>query len=112
MPEYTLLTVVAVVAVLVLEFAILRTGALRTAQFWLSMVIVMFFQVLVDGWLTKLSNPIVLYHPDHMLGIRWPWDIPIEDFGFGFAMVTLAVVLWQHQLKRRQRHPGREGTRR
>ncbi|MBE8527261.1 lycopene cyclase domain-containing protein, partial [Amycolatopsis sp. H6(2020)] len=23
-----------------------------------------------------------------------PWDIPLEDFGFGWAMVTLAIILW------------------
>ena len=49
----------------------------------------------MDGWLTKLSNPIVIYNPSEFLGIRAPWDIPIEDFGFGFAMVTLAILLWR-----------------
>jgi len=36
-----------------------------------------------------------------MLGLRVPWDIPIEDFGFGFAMVTLAILLWRRWLDRR-----------
>ena len=31
----------------------------------------------------------MIYNPDTMLGVRVPWDIPVEDFGFGFAMVTL-----------------------
>ena len=52
----------------------------------------LFFQVLVDGWLTKLSAPIVLYAPEHFLGVRIPFDIPIEDFAFGFAMVTLTLA--------------------
>ena len=64
------------------------------------MVIVFGFQVLVDGWLTKLSTPIVIYHPDQMLGIRFPWDIPIEDYGFGFAMVTLTILGWRRLLDR------------
>ena len=104
MPEYSLLTAVAVVGVIVIELCLLRTGIFTTAQYWWSMLIVFVFQVLVDGWLTKLSNPIVLYNPDEMLGLRFPWDIPIEDFGFGFAMVTLAILLWRRWLVRHPEH--------
>lgn len=35
------------------------------------------------------------------LGIRFPFDIPIEDFGFGFAMITAVLMLWQWNLNRR-----------
>ncbi|WP_375426360.1 lycopene cyclase domain-containing protein [uncultured Friedmanniella sp.] len=99
-PEYTLLTVVAVVAVVVLEIAWARTGIFRTAQYWITMVIVFAFQVPVDGWLTKLSDPIVIYNERQTSGLRLPWDIPVEDFGFGFAMVTLAILLWRRRLDR------------
>ena len=101
MPEYTVLTVWAVVAVVVAELVYFRSGIFSTAQYWWSIVIVFAFQVPVDGWLTKLSDPIVIYSPDEMLGLRAPWDIPIEDFGFGFAMVTLAILLWRRWLDRR-----------
>ncbi len=101
-PEYTVLTVIAVIAVVVVELTWFKTGIFRTAQFWCSIVIVFGFQILVDGWLTKLSDPIVIYNPDQMLGVRAPWDIPIEDFGFGFAMVTLAILCWRRWLSR---HP-------
>ncbi|QXT62402.1 lycopene cyclase domain-containing protein [Tessaracoccus palaemonis] len=94
MPEYTVLTVLAVVVVIALELAWLRTGIFRSAQYWGAMAIVFFFQCLVDGWLTKLSDPIVLYSPAQFSGIRFPWDIPIEDFGFGFAMVTGTMLGW------------------
>jgi len=98
MPEYTVLTAVSVVAVVVLELAWLRTGIFQTAQYWISMAIVFAFQVVVDGWLTKLSDPIVIYNPAEMSGLRVPWDIPIEDFGFGFTMVTLTILLWRRHL--------------
>ena len=101
MPEYTVLTVCAVLAVVVAELVYFRSGIFRTAQYWWSIAIVFAFQVPVDGWLTKLSDPIVIYNPDEMLGLRAPWDIPIEDFGFGFAMVTLAILLWRRWLDRR-----------
>ncbi|MBK8734199.1 MAG: lycopene cyclase domain-containing protein [Actinomycetales bacterium] len=94
MREYTVWSAIAVLAVVALELLWLRTGLFRRLQFWIAMAIVFFFQCLVDGWLTKLSAPIVLYTEDQMLGVRAPWDIPVEDFAFGFAMVTLAL-LWE-----------------
>ena len=30
-----------------------------------------------------------------MTGWRIPWDVPVEDFAFGFAMCTLALLLWE-----------------
>jgi len=93
--EYTLASVVAVVAVVVVELAWLRTGILATATFWISYAIVVFFQCLVDGWLTKLSAPIVVYGAKFYLGWRAPFDIPVEDFAFGFALVTLTIMLWE-----------------
>ncbi len=95
MPEYTVATVVAVVVVVAVELLWARTGIFRTAQYWITMAIVFFFQVLVDGWLTKLSDPIVRYAPAQFAGIRFPFDIPIEDFGFGFALVTGTIIAWQ-----------------
>ncbi len=101
MPEYTLLSALAVLAVLAAERWWWRSGVLRTAQFWISMGIVAVFQVIVDGWLTKLSAPIVIYAPQHHSGLRVPFDIPVEDFGFGFAMVATTIVTW-HRLGRRE----------
>jgi lycopene cyclase domain-containing protein len=94
---YTVPAVIAVLAVCVLEFAILRTGLFRRAGYWISMLIVLAFQVPVDGWLTKLSAPIVIYDDRHTSGVRFPWDIPIEDFLFGWAMVTAVLLLWERQ---------------
>ncbi|ORB27516.1 lycopene cyclase domain-containing protein [Mycolicibacterium parafortuitum] len=91
---YTVPAVLAVVVVVVWELRFLRTGLFRSAAYWISMAIVTFFQVLVDGWLTKLSAPIVLYDEYHSTGIRFPWDIPVEDFLFGWAMITAVLLLW------------------
>jgi len=102
-PEYTVLTLIGMVAVVLAELLWARTGIFRSLQYWLAMLIVFGFQVLVDGWLTKLSAPIVLYDRAEFSGVRFPWDIPIEDFGFGFAMVTLTIVLWKLAERRRVR---------
>ena len=99
---YTLPAAISVVTVCVLEFVVLRTGLFRRPAYWISMVIVLGFQVLVDGWLTKLSAPIVIYNERHTAGLRFPWDIPVEDFLFGWALVTAVLLLWvkQGQLRR------------
>ena len=92
---YTLPAAVAVMVVVILELAVCRTGLFRRAAYWISMVIVLGFQILVDGWLTKLSAPIVIYDEHHTVGIRFPFDIPVEDFLFGWALVTAVLVLWE-----------------
>jgi lycopene cyclase domain-containing protein len=94
---YTAPAVLAVAGVCALELMALRTGLFRRPAYWVSMVIVIGFQILVDGWLTKLSAPIVVYDDRQTTGIRFPFDIPIEDFLFGFALVTAVLLLWERQ---------------
>lgn len=94
---YTLPAIVSVVLVCLLELVVLRTGLFRKPAYWISMVIVVGFQVLTDGWLTKLSAPIVIYNEKHTSGLRFPWDIPVEDFLFGWALVTAVLLLWVKQ---------------
>ena len=98
---YTVPAIVATLAVGVLEFTVLRTGLFRRPAYWLSMLIVIGFQILVDGWLTKLSAPIVVYDNRQTSGIRFPLDIPVEDFFFGFALVTAVLLLWERHRERR-----------
>jgi lycopene cyclase domain-containing protein len=98
---YTIPAIVAALAVGALELTALRTGLFRRPAYWLSMLIVIGFQILVDGWLTKLSAPIVVYDDRQTSGIRFPLDIPIEDFFFGFALVTAVLLLWERQRERR-----------
>jgi lycopene cyclase domain-containing protein len=80
-----------------LEICVLRTGLFRRPAYWISMVIVFGFMIPVDGWLTKLSAPIVIYDDNHTSGIRFPFDIPVEDFLFGFSLVTAVLLLWERQ---------------
>jgi lycopene cyclase domain-containing protein len=103
--EYTVTAIASVLVVLALEFAWLRTGLLREARYWITMAIVLGFQVLVDGWLTKRSAPIVRYRETATSGIRVAWGIPIEDFLFGYALVTLVLLCWT-RFGHRFAHPG------
>jgi lycopene cyclase domain-containing protein len=92
---YTWSSLAAAAAVAVAELRFLRTGLFGDRSFWIAYGIIVFFQCLVDGWLTKLSAPIVLYDEDRMTGWRIPWDVPVEDFAFGFAMCVLSLLLWE-----------------
>ncbi|WP_326547337.1 lycopene cyclase domain-containing protein [Mycolicibacterium sp. ND9-15] len=97
---YTVPAALSVIAVCALELGVLRTGLFRKPAYWISMAIVLGFQIPVDGWLTKLSAPIVIYDEQHTSGIRFPFDIPVEDFLFGWAMVTAVLLLWERQRPR------------
>jgi lycopene cyclase domain-containing protein len=95
MPEYTVAALVSCLVVVTLELAVFRTGIFRRGPYWIAMGICFFFMVWVNGWLTKLSAPIVLYDPDMKTPWRFPWDIPVEDYLFGFALLTMTMVLWE-----------------
>jgi lycopene cyclase domain-containing protein len=95
MPEYTVLAVVSVIVVVAYELLWLRSGILSDSRFWIALGICLAFMIPVDGWLTKLSAPIVLYTPSQHSGLRFPWDIPVEDFLFGFSLITAVVARWK-----------------
>ena len=94
---YPVPAVASVAVVRAAALALLRTGRDRRPAYWVAIAIVLAFQIPVDGWLTKLSAPIVLYHRPATTGLRFPWDIPVEDFLYGFALVTAALLLWERQ---------------
>ena len=91
-PEYTLASALGVVAAVLLELTLWRTGLFRDPRYWVALAIVAFFQLLVNGVLT--CPPIVSYNPAGTLGPRIACA-PVEDLGFGFAMVTTAIALWR-----------------
>ncbi|WP_431874971.1 lycopene cyclase domain-containing protein [Amycolatopsis sacchari] len=102
MMGYTLPAVLSVPAVVAAELLWLRTGLFRRPGYWISMAIVVAFQVPVDGWLTRLPDPIVGYNPDEMTGLRFPFDIPVEDYLFGFSLVSLTLLCWLRAKKKEE----------
>ncbi|CAN5166168.1 lycopene cyclase domain-containing protein [soil metagenome] len=102
---YPLTSLAAAAGVVVAEQAWFRTGVFRSKGYWISMAICGGFMVAVDGWMSKLSAPIVIYNEEHTSGLRFPWDIPTEEFLYAFAMLTLPVLVWErdHQLAQRTR---------
>ena len=90
--EYTLASACGVALAVLLELLVLRTGLFRDRRYWVAMAIVAAFQLLVNGVLT--CPPIVSYDPAEILGPRIACA-PVEDLGFGFAMVTTTIALWR-----------------
>jgi lycopene cyclase domain-containing protein len=89
--SYSALAVTAVVAVLVVDLAVLRTRLVTRRVFWATYAIVLVFQLLMNGVLTGLD--VVVYDPATIWGPRIAYA-PVEDLLFGFAMVTLTLASW------------------
>jgi lycopene cyclase domain-containing protein len=96
MKEYTLLAGVSVIAAIALDDA-LRTGVFRKRAFWIAMGVMFLFKLPSNGYLT--GRPIVLYNPQEFLGIRLG-TIPLEDFFYGFGLITITIVLWEHFVRK------------
>ena len=97
---YTAIAVVAVVAAVVLDRWVARTRLTSTGAWWTAYGIIVFFQLLTNGWLT--GRGIVRYDPDTILGSEQVMFLgdgrlvyaPVEDLAFGFALVLTTCVAW------------------
>lgn len=106
---YTAITVVAVLAALALDRWGLRTRLTSTRSWWSAYAIIVFFQLLTNGWLT--GRRIVSYDPDTILGNDRVVLVgegrllyaPVEDLGFGFALVLTSCVVWAWSGQRAER---------
>jgi lycopene cyclase domain-containing protein len=98
--SYTIVAVAAVVAAVVLDRYAARTRLTGTVGWWTAYGIIVVFQLLTNGWLT--GRGIVRYDPTAIIGsghIAFIGDgrlayAPVEDLGFGFALVLTTCVAW------------------
>jgi lycopene cyclase domain-containing protein len=111
MPIYPTLAVTAAVGVVLLELFVFRSGLFREPAYWISMAICYAFMIPVDGWLTKHSAPIVVYRPEDTSGISPIWDIPLEEYAYAFALLTLVMLVWDGVGARAEAAPEREDVR-
>jgi lycopene cyclase domain-containing protein len=89
--SYTVLAIVGVGVALALDVAVLRTCLVRRRAFWTAYAIVLFFQLITNGWLT--GRDIVVYTADDIVGPRFAYA-PVEDLLFGFSMVLQTQAWW------------------
>ena len=98
--SYTALALIAVPIALVVDLVIVRTRVVLTVQWWIAYAITLVGQLAVNGWLT--GRRIVTYDGSAILSSNHEsfigdWRIcyaPVEDIGFGFALVLLTIVSW------------------
>lgn len=88
---YTALAIASVMLVLTLELFFIKSNLLRRPAFYFGYAIVVFFQLLTNGYLTKTG--IVLYDPSAIIGTRIAFA-PVEDLLFGFSLVFLTLATW------------------
>jgi len=92
MKEYTILAVISVFVTLFLD-TFIGTRVLRRKEFYVFFLVILLFKFVVNGYLTGTN--IVMYNSRFFLGIRLT-TIPLEDFLFGFSMVTLTIIFWEY----------------
>lgn len=98
--SYTAAAVVGVLATIGLDRWVARTRLTSTTDWWSAYAIIVFFQLLTNGWLT--GRGIVRYGPDAIIGNGTVVLLgegrlvfaPVEDLAFGFALVLTACVAW------------------
>ncbi len=90
---YTVAVLLGLAGAATLDLAVLRTRLLTRRVFWATYPIVLLAQLASNGVLT--GRGIVRYDPGAILGPRLAYA-PVEDLGFGFALVlcTLSVWVW------------------
>jgi lycopene cyclase domain-containing protein len=100
MTSYTFAATTAVLVALFVDLVVLRTALVRSRTWWTAYGIVVFFQLVTNGWLT--GRGIVRYSNDAILGsgrIAFLGDgriayAPVEDLAFGFALVLMSCASW------------------
>jgi lycopene cyclase domain-containing protein len=73
------------------DLAALRTNVVRRKAFWASYLIVVGFQLVVNGVLT--GRHLVVYNSADIIGWRVAYA-PVEDLLFGFSLVLQTLSWW------------------
>ena len=108
MREYTIFVIASSIVTVGLDRA-LGTRVTSRGLYWVFLAVMFGFKVLVNGYLTW--RPIVLYGEEFFLGVR-VLTIPVEDFFYGFSLITMSVILWEYFSTRTPGHlrSGKRGS--
>jgi lycopene cyclase domain-containing protein len=89
--SYTAAALIGVVLALGLDLGVLRTRLVTRAVFWWTYPLILIFQLIANGVLT--GRGVVRYAPGAIIGWRIAYA-PVEDIGFGFALVLVTLSIW------------------
>ncbi len=96
MKEYTLATFASVLCVIILD-QVLRTKLVKQKKFWYFHIVVFFLACIVDNVIS--GRPYVFFNSSHIIGVRIGF-VPIENFFFGFSLITLNLILFEYWKRR------------
>jgi len=88
---YSVLVFIGLAGALALDLGVFQTRLVGRRAFWVAYAIMLFFQLVMNGILTGL--PVVTYRREEIFGLRIVYA-PIEDLGFGFAVILTTLTLW------------------
>ncbi|MBN2013178.1 lycopene cyclase domain-containing protein [candidate division KSB1 bacterium] len=94
--EYAALVLVAITLCGVLDI-LSGIKLLRRRNTYVLMIAIITFTTIFNGYLT--ARPVILYNAAYLTGIHLG-TIPLEDFGYGLALVMSCVILYE-TIKRR-----------
>lgn len=89
---YTIPAVISALVTILLDLFLLRTRVTCTRHFRIFIGFMAIGFLVCNGILTAL--PVVTYNPGQMLDIRFI-TIPVEDFVYGFALVTSTISIYE-----------------
>ncbi|KAA3606525.1 MAG: lycopene cyclase domain-containing protein [Calditrichaeota bacterium] len=89
--EYTGLVLISLSIVSIIDLTT-NSKIFQQTKTYLFLSFVILGNLIFNGYLT--SRPVVLYDEEFQLGFRI-FTIPIEDFGYGFALLLLNVILFE-----------------
>ena len=101
---YIQIAIIYCLLAIIVDLFILKTKVLKLRLFWISYIIVLFFQFLTNGVLTRFLivryNDFATIGGDYttkvppMIGDGRLFFAPVEDVFFGFSMILLTVSIW------------------
>ena len=89
---YTALAFLGVLVAITVDLFVTRSRILTRGRFYFAWALLIFFQLISNGWLT--GRNIVMYDEDAILGLRIVYA-PVEDLLFGFALIVLTISVWE-----------------
>ena len=102
---YTQIAIVAALLAVFVDIWIIKSAITTRKVFWVSYIIIIFFQLISNGILTGAG--IVEYSGAKIIGSDTPIDsrppflgdgriayAPVEDLIFGFALIVLTLSMW------------------
>jgi lycopene cyclase domain-containing protein len=88
---YTSIVCFALAFVILMD-RMLKTYVLSQRRTVLFLILLTGLIFIFNGYLT--ARPVVLYESRYLTNLRL-WSIPIEDFGYGYALILLCTILFE-----------------